>query len=363
MPTIEAFYLGTMSDLDPDESNYISENADDLNGLTIGSNNEPLYDSIDALTLEDTDDDGVLYSNDNGGNAEDLTYAGTSSALDSILEYNVTITYSDGTTVTTQMVVLQDVSGRVFLSPYREGRVENEVLDDHPIVSIRIDSLSGDDYSGLFSDIEQDAFITCFAAGTLIATQQGRIDIAQLTVGDKVCTMDHGYQPICWIGGRRVRALGKFAPIRFSAGALGQGLPTRDLRVSPQHRILVRSKIAQRMFGSFEVLLPAKKMLGLPGVSVDTSSNHVTYWHLLFKRHEIVFSEGAATESFYTGAQAMQAIGAEARDEIFSLFPELEHAGDPPVSARPIVRGKQQTRLLARHRKNAKMIFQSELVA
>ena len=59
----------------------------------------------------------------------------------------------------------------------------------------------------------------------------------------------------------------------------------------------------------------------------------------------------------------MQAIGAEARDEIFSLFPELEHAGDPPVSARPIVRGKQQTRLLARHRKNAKMIFQSELVA
>ncbi|WP_456388423.1 Hint domain-containing protein [Profundibacter sp.] len=362
MPTIEAFYLGTMSDIDPDEDNYASENSSDLVGLTFGSNNAPLYDSIDALTLEDVDGDQVLYSNDNDQNAENLSYDGTSSALDSEIRVNVTVTYTDGTTATTQMGVLQDVSGRMFLIPHREGSSQNEVLDDHPIVSIQIASIERDDFQGMYTDVEQDAFITCFAAGTLIATKKGQIDIAHLSVGDSVVTMDHGYQPIRWIGARRERAIGKFAPIRIMQGALGQGLPTRDLRVSPQHRILVRSKIAQRMFGSFEVLLPAKKMLGLPGISVDRSTKNVTYWHILFNSHEIVFSEGAATESFYTGSEAMKAIGTQAQGEIFSLFPELEHAASPPVSARPIVQGKQQNQLLAQHQKNARNIFQSGMM-
>lgn len=362
MPTIEAFYLGSMNDLDPDEANYMSENSDSLVGLLFGGRDAPLYDSIDALTLEDTDGDGVLYSNDAGQDAENLSYDGTSSALDSEIRFDVTVTYIDGTTATTQMGVLQDASGRMFLIPHRGGSSQNEVLDDHPIISIQIDSIVSDEFQGMYTDVEQDAFITCFAAGTMIATKNGMIDIAQLSVGDKVCTMDHGYQPIRWIGWRRVQALDEFAPIKIASGALGQGLPTRDLRVSPQHRILVRSKIAQRMFGSFEVLLPAKKLLGLPGISVDVSMKNVTYWHILFNRHEIVYSEGAATESFYTGAQAMKAIDVGARDEIFLLFPELEHAASPPVSARPIVQGKEQNQLQARHQKNTRNIFQSGMM-
>ena len=358
MPTIEAIYLGTMSDLDPDERNTVSENSGDLVGLRFGTTDAPLYDSLVSLTLEDPDGDGVLYSDDDGQRAEDLTYDGTSSALDSEIRVNVTITYTDGTTATTQMGVLQDASGRVFFIPHGTGHAENDVLDDHPIVSIQIDSIDNDDYIGMYTAVEQDAFITCFAAGTLIATKCGLVDIARLSVGDKVCTMDHGYQPVRWIGARKVQAVGKFAPIRFSRGALGQGLPTRDLRVSPQHRILVRSKIARRMFGSFEVLLAAKKMLGLPGVSVDRSANHVTYWHILFDRHEIVFSEGAATESFYTGGQALTGIGTQARDEIFALFPELEKPENPPVPARSIIRGKRQKKLLERHQKNDRLIYQ-----
>lgn len=358
MPTIEAFYLGTMADLDPNEFNYYSEGSGNLVGLTFGSNGAPLYDSIDALTLDDSDGDGGVYEDDYNEIPEDLIHDGTASGLDSTIQVGVTITYSDGTTATTAMIVLQDVSGRVFLTPHSEGVSDNDVLDDHPIVSIRIDFINGDEYIGINSDLETDAFITCFVTGTLIATKQGLMDIAQLAVGDKVCTMDRGYQPIRWIRARRVPAKGRFAPIKITAGALGPAVPTRDLWVSPQHRILLRSKIAQRMFGSAEVLLPAKKLTSMTGISVDQSADYVTYWHFLFDQHEIVYSEGAATESFYVGAQAMKSLDAGNQAEICALFPELAKQCRPPSPVRPIVQGKRYGRLLERHKKNGQSMYQ-----
>lgn len=362
MPTIEVFYLGSTSDLDTDETNHVSENTSNLVGLTFGYCGAPLYDSIDALTLVEFNGDGGIYTNDIFNDPEDISYVGTASGLDSVVAANVTITYFNGTTATTRMGVLHDVSGRVFLAPYDVGSAESDVLDDHQIVSIGIDSIVDAEYAGGFAYLEPDAFVTCFAAGTLIATKLGLINIAELRVGDKVCTMDHGYQPIRWIGARRIRAVGKFAPIRISQGALGQGLPMRDLWVSPQHRILVRSKIARRMFGCFEVLLAARKLTGMPGISVDRSAGYVTYWHFLFDHHELVFSEGAATESFYTSPQSMTELDQVSRTEILALFPELARRTDWPTPARPIVQGRQQNRLLERHQKNGRLIYQDDAV-
>lgn len=379
MPTIEAFYLGVRDDLDPDEANYDSENASDLIGLTFGTggvlisdgtdagdaavlfggpNETPLYESIVSLTLDDADGDGYLNPNDNlAGDPENLVYEGVASIFDGVIDYQVTITYADGTTAVATMGVVQDELGRAFLVPNRAGDDDNIIMGAHPIASIHIDNLVESNYGGMYSDVEQDAFITCFAAGTLIATKQGLVDIAQLSVGDKVCTMDRGFQPIRWIGGRRVRATGRYAPIIIAAGALGQGLPTRELRLSPQHRILLRSKIAQRMFGVSEVLLAAKKMLEIPGISVATDLKYVTYWHFLFDQHEIVFSEGAATESFFVGPMALEGLESEARSEILALFPELAQGAKLPIPARKIVEGKGQNKLLARHRKNSRLIY------
>ena len=42
----------------------------------------------------------------------------------------------------------------------------------------------------------------------------------------------------------------------------------------------------------------------------------VTYVHIMFDQHEVVFSDGLATESFYTGDQAMAALAPAARAEI-----------------------------------------------
>ena len=167
-----------------------------------------------------------------------------------------------------------------------------------------------------FSEIEN---IICFTAGTLIQTPHGERRIETLNAGDIVLTMDNGPQPIRWIGTKTVRASGALAPIHFRSGAIGN---TRDLLVSPQHRMLCTGYRAQLHFGESEVLAPAKSLVNDFNITVDYGGM-VTYVHMLFDTHQIVIANGAPSESFYPGGTGLDSIEEAARDEVFKLFPEL----------------------------------------
>ncbi len=233
--------------------------------------------------------------------------------------------------------------------------------------------ITGGDEDGQVGDISFENFetinfaVVCFARGTEIATRNGLVAIEDLAAGDPVITMDHGFRPIRWIGSRKLDAIDlemhpKLRPIRISAGALGNGLPEHDLHVSPQHRVLVRSRIAERMFGKREVLVPANKLLVLDGFEIDTQAENVEYFHMLFDEHEIVFSNGAPTESLFTGPEALKAVAPEAREEITTLFPQLLDKDFKPVSARPIPeRGWMMKKLAERYHNNRKpLLFSGE---
>lgn len=202
-----------------------------------------------------------------------------------------------------------------------------------------------------------DDEVFCFVAGTLIETENGFVPVETLQVGDKVMTRDNGLQPIRWIGSVKLKAAAlkaspKLMPIRIRAGALGDGVPSSDLLVSPQHRVLVRSKIAQKMFGTMEVLVAAKQLLQLDGVDIATDLAEVEYFHILFERHEVVNSNGALTESLYTGPQALRSVGKAAREEIFALFPQLSDADFVPEPARMLPSGRKARKLTVRHRQH-----------
>jgi len=167
-------------------------------------------------------------------------------------------------------------------------------------------------------DAERDQAPHCFAAGTKIATVRGEVAVQDLQAGDIVLTMDSGLKPIQWIGGREVSGLGKFAPIRFQAGAIGN---VRDLVVSPMHRILVRGLKANPGFGESEMLVPARQLVDGDQIIIDPV-DRVEYFHILFDQHELVFSDGAATESFYPGAKVLREDVA-LRLELQTLFPGL----------------------------------------
>jgi hypothetical protein len=143
-------------------------------------------------------------------------------------------------------------------------------------------------------------------------------------------------------------------PIVIRAGALGSGVPIVDMRVSRQHRILVASKVAERMFGTTEVLIPAVRLLGLPGVELDSRIREVNYLHVMFDQHEIIWSDGAQTESFYYGPEALKSLHSDARAEIEALFPMLISGKLLYEPVRFIPSIKQQKRLVERHVKNAK---------
>ncbi len=196
--------------------------------------------------------------------------------------------------------------------------------------------------------------VVCFARGTLIETDNGLRPIENLAVGDRVITRDNGTKDIRWIGMKRLTAATlamkpHLRPIRISAGALGDNMPATDLLVSPQHRVLVRSRIAQRIFGAPEVLVAAKQLVVLDGIDVAQDVDRVDYFHLLLDRHEVIHANGAPTETLFTGPEALKAVGKAARDEIFALFPELRDLDYPAVAARHLASGRGARKLAMRH--------------
>jgi hypothetical protein len=80
--------------------------------------------------------------------------------------------------------------------------------------------------------------------------------------------------------------------------------------VSPQHRILIASRVAEWMFGSVEVLVAAKHLLATDGVEVAAEVRTVTDYLILFDHHEIVYADRVPTESLYLGAQAQLSLSA-----------------------------------------------------
>lgn len=197
----------------------------------------------------------------------------------------------------------------------------------------------------------------CFARGTLILTARGPVAVEELRAGDLVETRDNGLQPIRWIGGTVLTGLNNrphLLPIRIAAGALGGGAPGSDLLVSPQHRVLVRSAIAHKMFGTNEVLVAAKQLLQVEGIEIATDMTEVEYFHILFDQHEIVTSNGAASESLFTGPMALAGVGSAALEEIFEIFPELRNRDYTPEPARLLASGRMGRKLAVRHTRNRK---------
>ena len=280
-----------------------------------------------------------------------------SSPITSFLRVDYRLTFPDNTTADQQGVLIQMRNGDMFFRPSLDSMAAwSEINELYSVQILRATPLPANTYVARISFAPEifELDILCFAAGTMILTQDGQRPVETLQPGDMVWTRDHGYQPLRWIGASSLDAVDlaakpKLRPVRIEAGALGAGQPLRPLHVSRQHRVLIRSAIAQRIFGTDEVLAPACQLTELPGIAIDESVTQITYVHLMFDDHQVVMSEGALTESLYPGRQALRMLGRAALAEIEALFPDLLDPICPPQEARPLVRGAPLRRLVARH--------------
>jgi hypothetical protein len=162
--------------------------------------------------------------------------------------------------------------------------------------------------------------VPCFVAGTRILTVQGERPVESLCPGDLVITKDDGPQPLRWIGRRHVEAQGDFAPICIARNTFGiHG----EVMVSPLHRILIHDTLAEILFGEGEVLVAARDLVNDHSIR-RIEGGMVDYVHIMFDRHQVVFSEGLETESFLPGPQIAHSFEAQTIQEIMTLFPELD---------------------------------------
>ena len=239
----EAIFLGNFTDADTSEEIF----PDTINTApflgTFGSSSDPLFQNEVLVTYEDVNGDGAINTDNLSPQYlpdEEISYdlgGGTQTALiDSIVTISLTVTYTDGSTQSyPDALMYQDDAGNMFLvnSTMATG-VDLNSGSWPQIQSIDVTSVT-DVKDGLVPSALQD--FVCFTRGTLIKTDQGERPIEELAAGDMVLTMDHGYQPIRWIGSSKRAATGDLAPILIRKGALGND---RDLRVSPQHRMLLQ---------------------------------------------------------------------------------------------------------------------------
>lgn len=128
---------------------------------------------------------------------------------------------------------------------------------------------------------------------------------------------------------------GPLAPVRIAAGALGN---YRDLYVSQQHRFLMRGWQAEIHFGQPEVLIAAKHLINENTIRL-MPRRMITYVHLAFEHHEVIFAEGIATESLHLGAMAIGVLDPQARGELLMIFPELAAQQWHRETARPCLKG------------------------
>ncbi len=180
--------------------------------------------------------------------------------------------------------------------------------------------------------------VICFTPDTQLATPGGPRLIQSLRPGDLVLTRDAGPQPILWTGhrrmtGARLHAMPHLRPIRIKAAAMGQGQPQPDLLVSPQHRILMQGAAAEALFNAPEVLVRAEDLVNDRTILVERALREVTYVHVLFETHQVIWANGVATESFHPANAALDALEPAQRAGLMALFPGL--AADPSAYGAP----------------------------
>ena len=287
---------------------------DNVSGLVDGVGIHDYFDfsaiTTPVVTLYDTGTGNTLdLSGDASTETIDLrpgdysSFAGDTDNL--AIAYNTAIDTFDGGTAGTNVTVNGDAdaindsgTGNVvdFAGAYASYAVAATGGGANVVVTSTAtgiaDTLS-DVQTLVFSDqTVQTSAIACYCPGTLILTDRGEVPVQNLVIGDHVITSSGLSEPVRWIGrrsyaGRFLAANPQLQPVRLHAGALGPGLPRRDLLVSPKHAMFLGG-----------VLVPAECLVDGRTIVRERGTALVEYVHIELSNHDIIFAEGAPSETF-----------------------------------------------------------------
>ena len=155
---------------------------------------------------------------------------------------------------------------------------------------------SGDTNNTAASDnndlTEQVTVTPCYCPGTLILTDRGEVAVEDLAIGDRLVTLSGEARPIRWIGhraydGRFIAGNRKVIPIRIAPGALAEGVPSRDLWLSPEHSVHIDG-----------VLVRAGHLINGVTIAQADRVERLEYFHIELDSHDVIFADGAPAETY-----------------------------------------------------------------
>ena len=133
----------------------------------------------------------------------------------------------------------------------------------------------------------------CYLSGTIIRTVDGDRKIDDLQIGDLVKTLNGTARPVKWVGRLSYSKSHrdwqkKILPVLITKGALGDGLPFRNLYVSQAHMLCVDGSLIEARF------LVNGTTIRISDQSLNTSLN---YYHVELADHDVIYAEGQPAET------------------------------------------------------------------
>lgn len=264
-----------------------------------------------------------------GGDGNDTFVYTAGSGSDTITDFNagVTGTLNDGDATNNDFIDLSNFYDGTW--ELHADQADDGVLNQSNTTGPDAVDYSNNDqfapgegitFSGASADsssfTSENTGVVCFTTGTAIRTPRGDVLIDDLKVGDLVTTMDNGPQRIAWIGQRHVSHSEllqneRLHPVLIKKDVLGAA---RDLLVSRQHGMLLGQD-------HFARAVHLSKLM--PGVRIAVGKRQVTYVHLMFEAHQIVFAEKIPSESFYPGPTALEMLTGASCGEMTKILPTL----------------------------------------
>jgi hypothetical protein len=238
-----------------------------LNG-TVGTGNIFQFFSTTISTLGLVNDAGF------SGVASGMNIGvGAPTTLIDIMGHTVTVSSTTGQNTTTGTITLSD----------------GVTLNLSNLVATNWVALTTPDSAGTGTDV---FLVTCYCRGTMILTDQGEVAVEELVIGDRVATISGVSKPIKWIGrrsyeGRFIAGSRLVLPIRISEGAIDDGIPARDLWISPEHALYFDG-----------VLVPAVQLVNGTSIVQAEAVDELEYFHIELEAHDVIFAECAPAETY-----------------------------------------------------------------
>jgi hypothetical protein len=164
--------------------------------------------------------------------------------------------------------------------------------------TLKLDPSDGTAFTTMADGLSGTELVACFCRGTLILTETGQVPVEDLAIGDHVVTLSGAARPVKWIGHRAydprfVAGNRAVLPIRVEAGVLGDGVPARDLFVSPEHALYLPGSSP-----GTGLLVPARLLVNGITICQIESIERLEYFHIELDTPDVILADGAPAESY-----------------------------------------------------------------